>query len=152
MILKLILITFVIVSLINTYLDLKTMHVSILLNYIGMIICVLLYLIDSPHLLMNHFLGSIILFLVFILVWIFAHKGIGWGDIHYSLFCGFISGFPGFIFSGFTMAVIGLIVFLIIKIISGKKSIKELKIPFVPMMFAGTIFGVIFSDFFMFLL
>ena len=33
MILKLILITFVIVSLINTYLDLKTMHVSILLNY-----------------------------------------------------------------------------------------------------------------------
>ncbi len=148
MLLKAAFFIFLSVSIINSYLDLKTMHISIVLNYIGFGICVLLYLINSPRLLVNNLLGSILLFLVFLLVWKLSHKGFGWGDIHYSLFCGLISGFPGFIFSGLIAALAGLTIFLFIKLFSSKKSIKKVRIPFIPLMFAGTLCELLFADFF----
>ena len=143
MLLKIIFCIFIIVSLINSYLDLRTMHISIILNYIGIIFCVVLYLINSPKLFINNLLGSLILFFIFILVRLIAHKGLGWGDIHYSLFCGLVSGIPGFIFSALMASFSGLLIFLIIKIRTGSKSIKEVRIPFVPMMFVGTCLGLI---------
>ncbi len=142
MYLKLVLCIFIIVSLINSYLDLRTMHISIILNYIGIIACVVLYLLNSPKLFINNLMGSLILFFIFILVRLIAHKGLGWGDIHYSLFCGLISGVPGFIFSALMASISGLIIFLIIKIRIGSKSIKQIRVPFIPMMFLGTCFGL----------
>ncbi len=151
MLLKLVLITFILVSLVNSFLDLRTMHISLVLNYVGITVCVILYLINSPYLFINNLLGSIILFLVFILVRIIAHKGLGWGDVHYSIFCGLISGIPGFIISAFMASVIGFIIFFIIRIFS-QKSIKNIRIPFIPMMFAGTLCAVGLSDVLMTLL
>ena len=148
MYLKLILCVFIIVSLINSYLDLKTMHISIILNYIGIIACVVLYLLNSPKLFINNLMGSLILFFIFILVRLIAHKGLGWGDIHYSLFCGLVSGVPGFIFSALMASISGLIFFLIIKIRIGSKSIKQIRVPFIPMMFLGTCFGLVFLTLF----
>ncbi len=142
MYLKLVLCIFIIVSLINSYLDLRTMHISIILNYIGIIACVVRYLLNSPKLFINNLMGSLILFFIFILVRLIAHKGLGWGDIHYSLFCGLISGVPGFIFSALMASISGLIIFLIIKIRIGSKSIKQIRVPFIPMMFLGTCFGL----------
>lgn len=144
MFLKLSLVIFITISLVNSYLDLKTMHISIILNYLGLIICVVLNLILSPEFFFNNLCGSIILLLVFMLVWILSHKGLGFGDVHYSVFCGFISGVPGFIVSAFISSIIGLVVFLIIKIYSGKKSLKNIKVPFVPIMFIGTVCGLLF--------
>ena len=148
MYLKLVLCVFIIVSLINSYLDLRTMHISIILNYIGIIACVVLYLLNSPKLFINNLMGSLILFFIFILVRLIAHKGLGWGDIHYSLFCGLVSGVPGFIFSALMASISGLIIFLIIKIRIGSKSIKQFRVPFIPMMFLGTCFGLVFSTVF----
>ena len=148
MYLKLILCVFIIVSLINSYLDLKTMHISIILNYIGIIACVVLYLLNSPKLFINNLMGSLILFFIFILVRLIAHKGLGWGDIHYSLFCGLVSGVPGFIFSALMASISGLIFFLIIKIRIGSKSIKQIRVPFIPMMFLGTCFGLVANKLF----
>ena len=139
---KLILCIFILVSLINSYLDLRTMHISIILNYIGIISCVILYLLNSQKLFINNLMGSLILFFIFILVRLIAHKGLGWGDIHYSLFCGLISGVPGFIFSALMASISGLIIFLIIKIRIGSKSIKQIRVPFIPMMFLGTCVGL----------
>ena len=148
MYLKLVLCVFIIVSLINSYLDLRTMHISIILNYFGIIACVVLYLLNSPKLFINNLMGSLILFFIFILVRLIAHKGLGWGDIHYSLFCGLISGVPGFIFSALMASITGLIIFLIIKIRIGSKSIKQIRVPFIPMMFLGTCFGLVFLTLF----
>ncbi len=148
MYLKLVLCVFIIVSLINSYLDLRTMHISIILNYIGIIACVVLYLLKSPKLFINNLMGSLILFFIFILVRLIAHKGLGWGDIHYSLFCGLVSGVPGFIFSALMASISGLIIFLIIKIRIGSKSIKQIRVPFIPMMFLGTCFGLVFLTLF----
>lgn len=141
-------IVFVLVSLINSYLDIRTMQVSVLINYIGIIICGTLYLISSFQLFFNHCLGSVILFFVFLLVWIITDKGIGFGDIHYSLFCGFIAGFPKTIISGLISSLIGLLLFIILKICF-KKNIKKTRIPFIPIMFLGSLCGVCFSDFLM---
>ncbi|SEQ89942.1 Type IV leader peptidase family protein [Treponema bryantii] len=148
MYLKLILCVFIIVSLINSYLDLRTMHISIILNYIGIIACVVLYLLNSPKLFINNLMGSLILFFIFILVRLIAHKGLGWGDIHYSLFCGLVSGVPGFIFSALMASISGLIIFFIIKIRIGSKSIKQIRVPFIPMMFLGTCFGLVANKLF----
>ena len=148
MYLKLVLCVFIIVSLISSYLDLRTMHISIILNYIGIIACVVLYLLNSPKLFINNLMGSLLLFFLFILVRLIAHKGLGWGDIHYSLFCGLVSGVPGFIFSALMASISGLIIFLIIKIRIGSKSIKQIRVPFIPMMFLGTCFGLVFSTLF----
>ena len=137
---------FCVFSLINSYLDLKTMQVSIILNYIGITICTVLFLVSSPHLFIERLLGSMVLFLVFLLVWIITHKGLGWGDIHYSIFCGLISGFPVCIFSGLAASVIGLFVFLTIKVAAKKKNVKNMKVPFIPIMFLGTIFSLCISD------
>ena len=146
MIFRLVFFTFVIVSLINSYLDLKTMEVSLIVNYIGILISVVLYFISSPQLLIRNLLGSFILFLVFVLVWKITRKGLGWGDIHYSIYCGLISGFPGFIFSGIITSLIGLLLFLIMKLISNKKNVKNIKVPFIPIMFAGTMCGMALPD------
>ncbi len=148
MFIKLILCIFIFVSLINSYLDLRTMHISIILNYIGIVACVVLYLLNSPKLFINNLLGSFILFFIFIFVRLIAHKGLGWGDIHYSLFCGLVSGLPGFIFSALMASFIGLLIFLIIKIRAGSKSIKYVRVPFVPMMFAGTCLGLVVNKLF----
>lgn len=144
---KLILCIFILVSLINSYLDLRTMHISIILNYIGIITCVVLYLLNSPKLFINNLMGSLILFFIFILVRLIAHKGLGWGDIHYSVFCGLVSGVPGFIFSALMASVAGLIIFLIIKIATKKNSLKNVRIPFIPMMFVGTCAGYILNKY-----
>jgi len=124
------------------------MHISIILNYIGIVACVVLYLLNSPKLFINNLLGSFILFFIFIFVRLIAHKGLGWGDIHYSLFCGLVSGLPGFIFSALMASFIGLLIFLIIKIRAGSKSIKYVRVPFVPMMFAGTCLGLVVNKLF----
>ena len=50
------------------------MKVSLILNYIGIVISVLLYLVYSPQLFSMKFLGSIYLFLVFVLAWIITGK------------------------------------------------------------------------------
>ena len=118
-------------------------HISIFLNYIGVIICIILYLIKSPRLFINNFLGGIFLFLIFILVRIISHNGLGLGDIHYSFFCGLISGIPGFIFSALSSSMIGIIVFLLIKIFSKNNKIMKTKIPFIPVMFIGTIISLL---------
>lgn len=149
MLLKIAFCIFLSVSIINSYLDLKTMHISLVLNYAGLVICALLYLLNSSGLLVNHLLGGLILFLVFLLAWKLSNKKLGWGDIHYSIFCGLMSGFPGFIFSALIASFTGLAVFLFIKLFSSKKEVTKVRIPFIPLMFAGTLCQLLFSDFFM---
>lgn len=140
---KVAILIFLLVSIINSILDLKSYHISIILNYTGLALCLIIYLIYSPELFLIKLSGGILLFLLFVLVRKMSHEGLGWGDIHYSFFCGFISGIPGFLYSSLLAALIGLLLFLILKIAKKGKSIKGIKIPFVPLMFLGTIGGLI---------
>lgn len=134
---------FITISIINSFLDLKTLHISIILNYIGFTLCMIIYILTSPLLLLTQLLGAMVLLLIFLLIWKITNKGLGWGDIHYSIFCGLISGFPGFILSALLASLLGIVAFLIMKIRSPNIDIKKKKIPFIPMMFCGTILAII---------
>lgn len=140
---------FIIVSLINSYLDFRTLHISIILNYAGVICSLVIILFCARHEMVNKIQGGFFLFLIFILVRQIAHKGLGWGDIHYSLFCGFISGIPGFIFSALCSSFCGILFFFVLRFIFKNKNALKLRIPFIPMMFLGTIIGIPISNYVM---
>ena len=137
-----IIIIFIICSVIVSVSDILTFHISLIANYIGLSLCAILLLVSSILeksyvTFINHFLGAVCLFLVFLLVRIIVHKGIGWGDLQYSLLCGFVSGIPGFIIASLLSAILGILCFFIIRIIK-KQSVQALRIPFTPFMFIGT--------------
>lgn len=137
-----IIIIFIICSVIVSVSDILTFHISLIANYIGLFLCFITLLIPSIldksyNSFLNHFLGAVCLFLVFLLVRIIAQKGVGWGDMQYSLLCGFVSGIPGFIIASLLSAILGIICFFIIRIIK-KQSVQALRIPFTPFMFIGT--------------
>lgn len=133
---------FIIVSLINSYLDFRTFHISLILNYIGLVICVAATFIIAPSLLLNKTAGGVLLFLLFVLVRLLTHNGLGLGDIHYCLFCGFIAGCPGFIICSLISSITGILYFLFIRLILKKEDASKTRIPFIPMMFLGTLVGM----------
>ena len=133
---------FIIVSLINSYLDFRTFHISLILNYIGLVICVAAIFIIAPSLLLNKTAGGVLLFLLFVLVRLLTHNGLGLGDIHYCLFCGFIAGCPGFIICSLISSITGILYFLFIRLILKKEDAFKTRIPFIPMMFLGTLAGI----------
>ena len=137
-----IIVVFFICSVIVSVSDILTFHISLAANYIGVFLCIITLLISSIldksyNSFLNHFLGAVCLFLVFLLVRIITHKGIGWGDLQYSLLCGFVSGIPGFIIASLLSAILGILCFFIIRIIK-KQSVQVLRIAFTPFMFIGT--------------
>ena len=138
----LMLLVFALVSIINSYLDFKTFHISLTLNYSGLILCLLVLLIGKSPDLMNHIVGGFCLFLFFILIRWISHKGVGWGDIHYGILCGFAAGVPGFIVCTFISSIAGIIFFLSLKFLLKRKNAFELRIPFIPMMFIGNLIGI----------
>ena len=135
---------FIIISLINSYLDIRTFRLSLILNYCGFFICFLLNLFLPSKQVLNHILGSFILFILFILVRKITHNKLGGGDVHYSLFCGLVAGIPDCFFSAFLAAAFGLIVFVIIKLSHKRKDPGKIKIPFIPMLFLGTIAAIVY--------
>lgn len=136
------LLIFALVSIINSYLDFKTFHISLTLNYSGLILCLLVLLIGKSPDLMNHIVGGFCLFLFFILIRWISHKGLGWGDIHYGILCGFAAGIPGFIVCTFISSIAGIIFFLSLKFLLKRKNAFKLRIPFIPMMFIGNLIGI----------
>lgn len=147
-----VIIAFIVVSLINSYLDFRTLHISAILNYAGLLVCFLLVLFIKPSALLYHLAGGGLLFLIFFIVRLLTHKGLGWGDIHYSLLCGFVSALKGFIFCALLSSFAGILYFLFLRFVLKKKNAFKSKIPFIPMMFIGTIAGLPLSDYMMSLL
>lgn len=148
----LMLLIFALVSIINSYLDFKTFHISLTLNYSGLILCLLVLLIGKSQELVNHIAGGVCLFLFLILVRYISHKGLGWGDIHYSTLCGFAAGVPGFIVCTFISSIAGIIFFLSLKFLFKRKNAFELRIPFIPMMFIGNLIGIPITNYILSLL
>ncbi len=133
---------YVIISLINSYLDWRTFHISLILNYIGLVICVATTFIIAPYQLLNKTAGGVLLLVLFVVVRLLTHNGLGLGDIHYCLFCGFIAGCPGFIICSLISSLAGIFYFLFIRLILKKENALKTKIPFIPMMFLGTLVGM----------
>ena len=131
---------FVFASLINSVLDLKTMHISLLLNYLCLGFTVFLCVLQKINIAEN-IISGILLFFIFLVTRKLSNNGLGMGDVHYSLYCGFLSSVFTSILSALLAALLCLFVFLIIFFINGKSRIKLLKLPFVPFLFVATVLG-----------
>lgn len=72
-------------------------------------------------------------------------KGIGFGDVVYSLWMGFALGFPGIIFGLYVAFLTGAVISLIL-ILLGLKKLRGDTIPFGPFLILGTILVLFWQD------
>ncbi len=131
-------IIFVIISAILSFYDCKYYHIPLIPLYLGLLVSIIITFFMNRYVLLNNLLGMISMSLFFLLMRLITKGGIGYGDIQYALYCGFIASFPYFIFVSLAAAIFGILIYLFIKK-------KEKRIPFVIAMMLGTISGWIFS-------
>lgn len=74
---------FVFASLINSVLDLKTMHISLLVNYLCLGFTVFLCVYQKINIIEN-IISGILLFFIFLATRKLLNNGLGMGDVHYS--------------------------------------------------------------------
>lgn len=125
------LIIYVVLSIILSIQDIKTMHVNAILVYIGCFLAILHTVVFQRNLILSRLIGAVCLFLIFYAVYKIK-KGLGFGDVLYSFYCGLIVGFP-WCFVGCALSSFLGIIFICIR------QKKEKKIPFIPFLFLGSI-------------
>ena len=123
--------------------DIRTMRIPSWLTYAGCA-AVLVYIgvYGRMHLL-NALTGAAVIFLLFFLLRELTHKGLGFGDVRYSLLCGLYSGFPSVLAGCALASLCGLLYFALFHTIKKNVPIKNVKIPFAPFMTAGTVIAAL---------
>lgn len=124
---------FLIVSVLISIYDIKTFHIPLIFLYIGLVITLLLTILFSINELTDRLIGMGGMFLLFLLMRIITKNGMGFGDIQYALYCGYMVGCPGFIYSSLLSSILG-ILFYFVFLRNRKK-----RIPFTPFMMVGTV-------------
>lgn len=145
----LILLIFICSSLVIVISDIKTFHISLAANYIGLALCVITslyksFLFKSYTEIFLNMIGAMCLCFLFLIVRLFTHRKLGLGDIHYSLLCGFTSGFSRFLLSSLIASFLGILFFLFVGLFHKNKDMDELRVPFTPFMFTGNLICIIF--------
>ena len=125
---------FIISSIIICIQDIRTMHVPLVVLWAGFCaVLILTGIFDFDGLLWGA-LGAAGTGLLFVLTRFLTWGKLGWGDVQYSVFCGFITGFPAcfsFVICACVLAAAGFI------ITKKKKKVYEKKMAFTPFMFLG---------------
>lgn len=102
--------------------------------------------ISSSHLMINHFLSGIVLFLVFLsLFFVTSGRGMGLGDVKLSFALGLFLGFPKILVAVYLAFLTGAIVSIIL-IAWGKKKLKKDTIPFGPFLISSSIASYFWGD------
>ena len=87
-------------------------------------------------------LGAIVFFLF--LYFVTRGRGIGFGDVKFSFFMGFLLGYPKIVIALYVAFLTGALVGVIL-ILGKKKGLKSI-VPFGPFLIAGTIVSLIWGD------
>lgn len=132
-----ILLIFTAISIYISICDIKSYHIPLLPAYIGLFISILAYILFSKTKLPEHLLGMLLMPLFFFFMRLITKGGMGLGDIQYAIYCGFLSGFPTFLFSSLFSSIIGILIFLFFI------KTKSKRIPFIPAMFLGTVIAIL---------
>lgn len=95
---------------------------------------------------MNYFYSAAGAFLFFLALFAGTKgRGIGFGDVTYVLFMGFLLGFPKIILGLYIAFIVGALVSVIL-IILGKKKLKKSSIPFGPFLVFGTVVSLFWGQ------
>jgi len=100
---------------------------------------------EGFQLFLPHFLTGMVAFGFFMGIFLLTRgKGMGFGDVKFSFFVGFLLSFPLTIASFYIAFLTGAFISLIL-IIGGKKRLKGGTIPFGPFMALGTVIALLFE-------
>jgi Type IV leader peptidase family. len=122
--------------------DIRTMHISSWLTYTGCAVLLAYLYIFAKAQLADRLAGAVLIFILFLLLRHTTHRGLGMGDVKFSLLCGLYCGVPG-VFAGCALAAVGgLLYFAVFHILKRNIPIKSVKIPFAPFMTAGVVASV----------
>ncbi|MEE1212970.1 MAG: A24 family peptidase [Treponema sp.] len=133
---SLILLLFIGISVVLCISDIREYKIPLPVLYIGFVLTVICTVFINQKNLKNSIVGMVVLFAIYILVFLILPNGLGLGDVQYSLYCGFVCGFPNILFSAIIASFLGILYYLIFFLRNNKSKIK---IPFIPFMFIGTI-------------
>ena len=139
------LLVFITSSLIISIMDIKIMQFSIVPLYIAFFLSSFFYAFNNFDDFLLRILASAALFILFFLARLLTRGKLGWGDLHYSAYCGLVTGFPGSFVAILLSCITASVFFLInmmIKSFGKKKYGEEKRIPFTPFMFLCSIFVV----------
>jgi Type II secretory pathway, prepilin signal peptidase PulO and related peptidases len=115
--------------------DAKTMHVPASVVYAGCLLLLLFRFIYTRDVLVFCVIAAVCSAALFTIVRLLSDKGIGWGDIKYSVFCGLSAGFSAS-FAGYAFSACLCGVWFAVMHRRGRIA-NESKIPFVPFMALG---------------
>ncbi len=90
------------------------------------------------------FMGGVIAFGIFLLIWLIAPQGMGAGDVKLAAFAGLITGFPGALVAVCGSFLLGGLVALGL-LLSGRAGRKTV-IPFAPFLCLSTFLVLVFGD------
>ncbi len=95
---------------------------------------------------LNYFLSGVGVFVVFLLLFLVTRgRGIGFGDVVFSLFMGYLLGFPKIVLGIYIAFLTGAIISLIL-VISRKKKFRGGIIPFGPFLVTGTVVSIFWGQ------
>lgn len=129
---------FVLFSMPSVISDIKSYVVKPLSIFLGTAALAVTCAFYCPSVFIPSFISMAIFFLIFLVTHFIVKDKLGFGDVKYSLLCGFASGHIWWALSGLGIAcVLTLLVFAYLKI-SGKSEVVK-KLPFVPFLFIGVL-------------
>lgn len=129
---------FIIFSVPSIISDIKSLVVRSLSIYLGTAALAVTCAFYCPSLFIPSIISCAVLFLIFLLTHFIVKDKLGFGDVKYSMLCGFASGHILWALSGLGIAcVLALLVFALLKLSGKTETVK--KLPFVPFLFAGVL-------------
>lgn len=121
--------------------DIKTLHIPLWILYVGMFISIIINIVFFNVSFIERIISAFCVFLFYLIIYI-TKKGIGFGDVQYSFYCGLFLDLPNFIFSTLVSTILAIIFYFLKSFIINK---KDFRIPFVPFMYAGCIIIIFFQ-------
>ena len=117
--------------------DIRTMHVSDFLIFMGIIVMACYRFACTRDVLLLYLLTALLSVLMFMMVRSVSKRGMGWADVKYSALCALYAG-PAAVFLGYLVAAASCAAtFGILKRARGRDKSKPL--PFTPFMAGGTL-------------
>lgn len=127
---------FILFSIPSVISDIKNYVVKPLSIYLGTAAIAVTCAFYCPSVFIPSIISLAAFFLIFLVTHFIVKDKLGFGDVKYSLLCGFASGHILWALAGLGIScVLTLLAFLCLKI-SGKSAVVK-KLPFVPFLFAG---------------
>ena len=125
--------------------DIRTLRIPLACMYAGLASGILYDVFLRRQNLLPDLIAMILIAVIFMAVRLISKKGLGLGDIQYSLMCGFFSGLPYVIAASLFSSLLGILYFIFLALL--KKTAAGKKVPFGPFMTLGTIIAMLLKPF-----